>query len=41
MGYNTTRDIMILQEPIDPDKITHVARDCFIAQVECQVGFIY
>ncbi|XP_050509665.1 protein tamozhennic [Diabrotica virgifera virgifera] len=38
MGYRYFGDgLLILDDPISPDRITAVSRDCLIAYVECQI----
>lgn len=38
MGYkHTGLGILILEGPIDPDKVSSVSRDAIVAFVECQV----
>jgi hypothetical protein len=38
MGYmSTVSETLVLEGPIDQDRITTVARDCILAFVECQV----
>ena len=38
MGYmSTVHETLVLDGPIDQDRITTVARDCILAFVECQV----
>lgn len=42
MGYkHTGRTTMVLDGPVDPDRVTCVSRDSLIALVECQVRPIH
>lgn len=41
MGYkHAGREVLVLEGPIDPDKVTNVSRDAIVAFVECQVLFL-
>jgi hypothetical protein len=41
MGYMSTgHETLILDGPVDQDRITTVARDCILAFVECQVQLV-
>ncbi|XP_015179595.1 PREDICTED: uncharacterized protein LOC107068067 isoform X1 [Polistes dominula] len=38
MGYkHAAREVLVLEGPIDPDKVTNVSRDAIVAFVECQI----
>ncbi|KAK2577266.1 hypothetical protein KPH14_003404 [Odynerus spinipes] len=38
MGYkHAGREVLVLEGPIDPDKVTNVSRDAIVAFVECQI----
>ncbi|XP_076339005.1 PUB and ZnF_RBZ domain-containing protein tamozhennic isoform X1 [Tachypleus tridentatus] len=38
MGYSQAEDgVLFLQGPVDPDQLSHIALDCLIAFVECQI----
>ena len=38
MGYRASGvDSLVLDGPVDQDKLTTVARDCILASVECRV----
>lgn len=38
MGYkHAGREVLMLEGPIDPDKVTNVSRDAIVAFVECQI----
>lgn len=38
MGYSIHNLELELEEPVDPDPVRHVALDCLVAYVECQVN---
>ena len=41
MGYvSNGHQCLVLDGPVDLDKVTVVARDCLLAYVECQVQFV-
>ena len=41
MGYTSSgQQSLILDGPVELDKVTIVARDCLLAYVECQVGTV-
>ena len=37
MGYKAEDDVLVLKGPPQNDKLLTVARDCILANVECQV----
>lgn len=39
MGYRKVRDnLLVFEDPIDPDRVSGVSKDSMIASVECQVS---
>lgn len=42
MGYkHAGKTVMVLDGPIDPDRVSNVSRDSLMAFVECQVSCIF